>query len=181
MVALEKELYEAATSAQKSAPKVLRVQLDVTSRESVDQAAATVEKEFGKIDIVVNNAGVLGRPALIADTDPDDWWNTWTVNFRGPYLITRAFLPLMLQSGDKTFVTTSSVGAHLIMPTLNSYQMTKLALLRFAEFVAAEYGAQGVLALTIHPGNIPTEIGGGPPEEFKFSMPIFTSMMGTNH
>lgn len=174
MTALEKELHEAARSAQKSAPKVLHIKMDVTSRESIDRAAATVEKEFGKIDIVVNNAGILGQKQLIADSDPDEWWNTWVVNLRGPYLITRAFLPLMLKGGDKTFVTISSVGAHLIRPTLNDYQPSKLAVLRFTEFIAAEYGPQGVLAYAIHPGNIPTEIMGpaGPPEALKFSTPL---------
>ena len=171
MTALEKELHEAATSAQKSAPKVLRIKMDVTSRESIDRAAATVETEFGKINIVVNNAGVLGQKAMIADSDPDEWWSTWTVNLRGPYLITRAFLPLMLKGGDKIFVTISSVGAHLTAPTLNDYQPSKLAVLRFTEFIAAEYGSQGVLAYAIHPGNIPAEIMGteGPPEALKFS------------
>lgn len=173
MTALEKELHEAATSVQKSAPNVLQIKMDVTSGESIDCAAATVEKEFGKIDIVVNNAGKIGQGKLIADGDPDEWWNTWTVNLRGPYLITRAFLPLMLKGGDKTFVTVSSVGAHLTNPTLNDYQPSKLAVLRFTEFVAAEYGSQGVLAYAIHPGNIATEIMGadGPPKELAF---VFT-------
>lgn len=170
MTALENELHEAARSAQKSAPKVLQIKLDVTSRESIDRAAATVEKEFGKIDIVVNNAGILGQKQMIADSDPDEWWNTWVVNLRGPYLITRAFLPLMLKGGDKTFVTISSVGAHLSNPTLSDYQPSKLAVLRFTEFIAAEYGSQGVLAYAIHPGNVPTDILGpdGPSEALKF-------------
>ena len=161
MTALEKDIKEAATSVGKSVPKVLQIQLDVTSKESIDEAVATVEMEFEKIDIVINNAGVLGQFAFVADSDPDQWWNTWNVNVRGPYLITRAFLPLMLKGGDKQIVNISSVGAHCVGPSLSAYQPSKLAVLRFTEFVAAEYGPQGVLAFCIHPGNIPTDIVGG--------------------
>lgn len=161
MTTLEKDIKEAATSAGKDAPKVLQVKLEVTSQESVDAAAATVEKEFGKLDILVNNAGILGQYAPVADTDPEQWWQTWNVNLRGPYLITRAFLPLMLKGGDKQLVTVSSVGAHAVTSGLSAYQPSKLGVLRFMEFVAAEYGEKGVLAFCIHPGNIPTDIIGG--------------------
>lgn len=68
--------------------------------------------------------------------------------------MTRAFLPLMLREGDKQIVNVSSVGAHLTSPGLSSYQISKLALLRFTEFVVSEYGDKGVLAFSIHPGNI---------------------------
>jgi NAD(P)-dependent dehydrogenase (short-subunit alcohol dehydrogenase family) len=138
------------------------VKIDVTSQKSTEDAAAFVEKEFGKLDILLINAGVLGDFKLIADTDPEQWWETWNVNLKGPYLVSRAFLPLMLKGGDKTIVTTASVGAHLVSPTLSAYQPTKLAVLRFMEFVSKEYGDKGVVAFSIHPGNIPTDMIGGP-------------------
>lgn len=134
---------------------MLQVKLDVTSQESVQNAAKDIEQAFGHLDIIVHNAGVLGALAPIADGDPDSWWNTWAINIRGPYLVTRAFLPLLLKGGDKTIVYVSSVGAFLQNPGLSAYQSSKLALLRFAEFVCAEYGEQGVLAFCIHPGNVP--------------------------
>ena len=161
MTALEKDIKEAANSVGKDAPRVLKIKLDVSSQESIDKAAATIEKEPGKLDIMINNAGVLGQPALIADSDPDHWWNDWIINVRGPYLMTRAFLPLMLRGGDKQVINISSVGAHCITPSLSAYQPSKLAVLRFTEFIAAEYGPQGVVSFCIHPGNIPTDIVGG--------------------
>ena len=100
MTALVKDIKEAATSVGKDAPRVLQIKLDVSSQESIGKAAATIEKEAGKLDIMINNAGVLGQPALIADSDPDQWWKDWIINVRGPYLMTRAFLPLMLKGGD---------------------------------------------------------------------------------
>lgn len=81
-------------------------------------------------------------------------------NLRGAYLITRAFLPLLLKSDLKTLITVSSVGAHCITPGLSAYQTSKLAVLRFTEFVAAEYRDQGITAFAMHPGNILTDIVG---------------------
>lgn len=85
---------------------------------------------------------------------------TVNVNLRGPYLITRACLSLLLESDLKTLVTVSSVGAHCVGPTLSAYQTSKLAVLRFTQFVAAEYAEQGIIAISVHPGNMLTEIVG---------------------
>ncbi|KAL8734361.1 MAG: hypothetical protein Q9166_001559 [cf. Caloplaca sp. 2 TL-2023] len=161
MTSLVDEIKDRATAAKRKLPKVLPIKFDVTSQESVDNAAAVVEKESGKIDIVVNNAGVLSANAKVAESDIEDWWRAWTVNVRGTYLVTRAFLPLMLKGGNKQIVNVCSVGAHAIIPGLSAYQPSKLAQLRFTEFVCAEYGDQGVVAFCIHPGNIPTDIVGG--------------------
>ena len=167
MASLEQEIHDAATIAGKQQPRVLQLKLDVTSRDSVGSAAATVEKDFGKLDIVINNAGFLGERSPVADSDPDDWWNMWTINMRGPYLVTRAFLPLLLKGGDKTIVNVSSVVAHLKRPGLSSYGTAKLALLRFTEFLCAEYGDKGLLGYCIHPGNVLTDLSGDVPEELK--------------
>ena len=142
-VALEKDIKDVTVAAQKVAPNVLQIKLDVTEQKSVERAAADIEKQFGRLDILHYNAGILGNAAPICNIDPKNWWKTWDVNLRGPYLVTRAFLPLMLREGDKQIVIVSSVGAHLTSPGLSSYQTSKLALLRFTEFVVSEYGEQG--------------------------------------
>ena len=162
MTSLVEEIEEFATAAGRKSPTVLPIKFDVTSQDSVANAAAAVEREIGKVDIVVNNAGVLGAMKPITESDPDEWWNTWTINLRGTYLVTRAFLPLMLKGGDKQIVNVSSVGAHCLVPGTSAYQPSKLAQLRFTEFICAEYGGQGVMAFCIHPGNVVTDIMGGP-------------------
>lgn len=157
-VALEKDIKEAAVAAKSATPQVLQIKLDVTDQKSVERAAADIEKQFGRLDILIHNAGIICNAAPIADSDPENWWKVWDVNLRGPYLVTRAFLPLMLREGDKQIVYVSSVGAHLTSAGLSSYQTSKLALVRFAEFVVSEYGEKGVLAFSVHPGNILTDI-----------------------
>lgn len=151
----EKEIKDAAAGAKKSPPKVLQIKLDVTDQKSIERAAANIENQFGRLDVLVHNAGIVGTPSPIVDSDPEDWWKTWDGNVRGPYLVTRAFLPLMLKGGDKQIVNVSSVGAFLTGQGLSSYQASKLALIRFTEFIVSEYGENGVLAFCIHPGNIP--------------------------
>ncbi|CZT45588.1 related to peroxisomal short-chain alcohol dehydrogenase [Rhynchosporium secalis] len=102
--------------------------------------------EFGKLDIVINNAGIIGVPAVVGDSVPDICWETMSVNLKGPYLVTRAFLPLLLKGGDKTIVTTSSVGAHLFGKGMSAYQISKMAVMRLMQFVQEEYGEKGSIA-----------------------------------
>ncbi|KAL8721501.1 MAG: hypothetical protein Q9225_001846 [Loekoesia sp. 1 TL-2023] len=180
MTALVEEIKDKATAAKRKLPEVLPIKFDVTSQESIDNAAAVVSRGLKKLDILVNNAGVLSAKANVADTDPEEWWKAWTVNVRGTYLVTRAFLPLMLEGGDKQIVNVCSVGAHVVNPGLSAYQPSKLAQLRFTEFVCAEYGDQGVVAFCIHPGNIPTDIVGGlegVPDSLKHGMCTFVGLL----
>ncbi|KAI1209451.1 NAD(P)-binding protein [Annulohypoxylon truncatum] len=162
-----KEMKTAVANAGKPEPIILPIKFDVSDRKSVDEAADQVKKSFGRVDIVINNAGVLyGSP--IVDSDPDEWWKVFQINLVGPYLVARAFIPLLLEGGDKTIITVASVGAHLKSPGLSAYQTSKMAVVRLTEFFVAEYGKRGILAYSIHPGNIPTDMLGGienaPPE-----------------
>ncbi|KAL7627867.1 hypothetical protein AAE478_002062 [Parahypoxylon ruwenzoriense] len=156
-----KEMKAEAAKAGRSEPNILPLKSDVSDRQSIDDAAAQIKKSFGRLDIIINNAGIFGS-GLIADSDPDEWSKVWQVNLVGPYLVARAFIPLMLEGGDKSIITVSSVGAHCISPGLSAYQSSKLAVLRLSEFISVEYGDKGILAYCIHPGNIPTDMIGGP-------------------
>lgn len=153
-------------------PQVLPLNLDIASRTSVSAAADTISQSFsGTLDILINNAGMMSSTDLIGSSDPKTWWDeTMNVNLQGTYLMTRSFLPLLLTSSTKTLINISSVGAHLVNPTLSAYQISKLAVLRLTEFVAAEYAEQGLVAIAVHPGNILTDIvgnGEGMNEELK--------------
>ncbi|KAF2138425.1 uncharacterized protein K452DRAFT_300972 [Aplosporella prunicola CBS 121167] len=166
---LEAELQAAAQSAGKPVPQTLSVAVDVTDAASVAAAVAAIEAAFGRLDVLVNNAGYLETFAPLADTDPADWWRAWEINVKGPFLVTRALLPLLLRSenGDKTVISVSSITAHMLQCGGSAYMTSKLALLRLHEFVCAEYGGQGVLAYCIHPGAVVTDLANGMPEESK--------------
>ncbi|KAL1963863.1 hypothetical protein VTN77DRAFT_7795 [Rasamsonia byssochlamydoides] len=161
----EKEILAAAQDAgHQTAPQVLKLKLDVTDEASVKDAVVQVEQTFHRLDILVNNAGYLENWVPVADSDPSEWWKVWEINVKGVYLVTRAFLPLLLQGGHKTIVNVSSVGAHLTRPGASAYRTSKFAVLRFTEFIAAEYADKGVVAFAIHPGGVPTELALTMPE-----------------
>lgn len=149
---------EAAKSANRPPPKYLPLTVDMSSRESVEKAAADFEKEFGRCDIIVNNAGIFGGFQLLQDYDPDMWTDIFEVNVRGPYLITRALIPLMLKTGDAYVVNVSSAGALLTHKTLSAYQISKTAATRLAEFINEEYSEKGILSFSVHPGNVITDM-----------------------
>lgn len=139
---LAEELRAAAKAAGRDEPQVLCVKIEVRDAKSVEAAAASVGESFGRCDVVVQNAGVFGTPAKIADADPDEWWRVYEVNVKGQFLVAKYFLPLLIKSrgleelpGLGTYVTTSSVGAHLTNPGVSQYQPGKLLNLRLAEHI----------------------------------------------
>ncbi|CCM04748.1 uncharacterized protein FIBRA_06938 [Fibroporia radiculosa] len=160
---------EAAATRPGQSLKVLTVNVDASDTAQVDAAIAKVKETFGRLDIVINNAGACNPGSLIADSDPKLWWHTWDVNIRGTYEVTRAALPLLVESkGNKTIILVSSAAAHGIIETHNSaYGMSKLAQLRFAELLTNEYGDKGVVALAVHPGAIPTDMNADISDDFK--------------
>ncbi len=99
-----REVVETAKQAGHAEPKVLKLQVSTTDAGAVEDAMKTVEKEFGSLDVVINNASRMEAWHLLAETDIDDWWSTWEVNFKGTYLVSRAALPLVLKSTLKTMV-----------------------------------------------------------------------------
>lgn len=170
LASLEPEIAAAAKAAGHPAPTVLAIVLDVTDPKSADAAAATVKKEFGGLDVLINNAGYLEKWIPIAESDPFEWWKTMEVNIKGPYLLTRSFIPVLLgtEGGLKTILNVSSIGAHTVLPGGSSYQTTKMALVRLTEFTQAEYGDKGILALVAHPGGVMTELASNMPDNLKF-------------
>lgn len=81
--------------------------------------------------------------------------------------MTRSFLPLLLASKGKTILNISSGGAHYTSYGGSAYQSTKFALLRLSEFTNAEYGEQGILTYSLHPGGVVTQLSSGLPQEMQ--------------
>ncbi|PMD17143.1 NAD(P)-binding protein [Hyaloscypha hepaticicola] len=160
---LSSEILSAAKAANKPPPKILELQMDLMSYASVEAAAKTIEKEFGRLDILINNAGFLGPFEEIVDSDINKWWMNYEVNLRGTYWVSKAVLPLMLKGGEKTIVNVASAGAHSVGAGASGYAGSKYALLRFTEFLMSEYTEVGLLAYSVHPCGAETELGLGMP------------------
>lgn len=160
---VEPAVLAAAKEAGHEPPKILLLNLDVSSRPSITAAAETVGKEFsGKLDILINNAAMLEKWTPIVESDEEEYWRTWEVNYRGIYWMTKSFLPFLLDEsggeGMKIIVNVSSAGALNLTNGASAYQTTKFAVLKFTEFIMVEYGMKGMLSFAVHPGGVKTDV-----------------------
>ncbi|KAM0425709.1 hypothetical protein ACHAPT_008956 [Fusarium lateritium] len=158
MPATVEAIKSASREVGHSEPEILAIQADCSSPESVEAMAKQVKQTFGHLDIVINNAAILSMQTIV-ESDPAEWMRVLTTNVFGPYLVVRTLLPLLFEGESKTIITVSSVGAHCVTPSISAYQISKLAVLRLTEFICAEHKDDGILAYSVHPGNVPTTMG----------------------
>jgi 5-hydroxydodecatetraenal polyketide synthase CpkA len=138
--------------------RAIAVRCDVLHRNEVEDMAAQVEAAIGPADLLVNNAGQSGPAGPMAATDPDQWWQALEINLRGPLYCARAVLPGMLSRGHGRIVNVSSSVGFAAVPMLSAYAVSKAALYRLSENLAAETRGQGVTVFTIVPGLVRTAI-----------------------
>jgi NAD(P)-dependent dehydrogenase (short-subunit alcohol dehydrogenase family) len=157
----EVAIQKAAQDASVPVPKILTLKVDVTNALSVEAAASEIKKEWPEgIDLVLSNAGWLEPEKCIIDSDPEDWWSSLAINLKGPYLVGRSFIPLLLakQDGLKTVLNMVSIGAHMIFPGMSAYNTAKVGVCRLTEYQEAEYGGKGLIAISMHPGGVMTNM-----------------------
>lgn len=159
------EMRKAAKEAQRPEPIIVSMVVDVTSEDNVKAFAAEVGKQFGgTVDVLINNAGYMENWLPFAETNPTDWWHSYEINIKGLYLCSRFFLPLVLKSEAKTILNLTSVGALVTMHGASAYQSAKLAVCRLTEFMVSDHAADGLIAISVHPGGVRTELGLSMPE-----------------
>ncbi|WAL66049.1 oxidoreductase [Amycolatopsis cynarae] len=133
--------------------------LDVTDSPSVEAAVATTLAEFGRIDVVVNNAG-HGSVGAVEELTMEELRALMEVMFFGAVAVTKAVLPHLREQGSGTIVQMSSMGGQLSMPGFGAYCAAKFALEGLSEALAAEVAPFGVRVLIVEPGAFRTEFGG---------------------
>ena len=136
----------------------LAVRCDVTDRQEVERMVAAVEETIGPVTLLANNAGRFGPVGPLAAIDPDNWWQALEVNVRGPLYCARAVLPGMLARGHGRIVNVSSGVGFAAIPMLSAYVVSKTALYRLSENLAAETRGHGVMVFAIDPGLVRTAI-----------------------
>ena len=136
----------------------LAIRCDVTDRQEVQSMVAAVQETLGPVDLLVNNAGQFGPVGPLAAADPDEWWQALEVNLRGPLYCARAVLPGMLARGHGRIVNVSSGVGLAAIPMLSAYVVSKTALYRLSENLAAETRGHGVMVFAIDPGLVRTAI-----------------------
>ncbi len=134
------------------------IQVDVTQEKSVEAMTKMVLKEFGRVDILINNAGIMFRTRF-QDISIEEWKNTLMVNLTGPFLCTRALLPMMKKNSYGRIVNISSSAGRSVS-TLGGahYTASKAGLLGFTRAVAKEVANFGITINAVCPGLIDTQI-----------------------
>jgi NAD(P)-dependent dehydrogenase (short-subunit alcohol dehydrogenase family) len=137
----------------------LPVPLDVTDDASVADAFAAVEASFGTVDVLVNNSGVAGRGALMADLPPDEFAAVLGVNLTGAYRVAREAARRLIAAGKPgSVVNVASILAERVGPGVGAYAASKAGLAHLTRAMALEWARHGIRVNALAPGYILTEI-----------------------
>ena len=161
-----------------SAPDgAIAVGLDVTKPAQIATAVETAVERFGRIDVLVNNAG-NGSVGAVEEIDVDELKALHDSMFIGPVRLTQAVLPAMRERGSGTIVQISSMGGQLAPPGFGAYCSAKFALEAISESLAAEVEPLGIRVLIVEPGAFRTEFGAGRMHRSKTIIDDYASTVG---
>lgn len=145
-----------ATRVAERCTDALAVQADMRDRASLEAAIAQTVERFGRIDVLVNNAGIYPRQAFL-DITEDQWDEMQDVNLKGTFRITQLAVPHMIRQGGGKVINISSVTFFLGAPLLSHYVAAKGGVIGLTRVLAKELGEQNIHVNCITPGGIQTE------------------------
>lgn len=148
---------EALDEARRSIEGVKALPVDIAQPAAVTALFAAVEREFGGLDVLVNNAGIAGPTARVEDVAPDELARTLAVNVEGQFHCARHAVPLLKAAGGGTILNLSSVAGRLGFPMRSPYSASKWAVVGFTKSLAIELGETGIRVNAILPGHVETE------------------------
>ena len=152
---LEEEGRKIEAEISESGGVCIFVRLDVTSEEDWESAVNLAVERFGKLDILINNAGIFPMES-IEDTTVESWDRVMDVNAKGVFLGTKAAIPAMRTSGGGSIINLSSIAGLVGSAYSASYNATKGAVRLLTKSTAIQYAKDGIRANSIHPGLIDT-------------------------
>ncbi|GAB3919912.1 SDR family NAD(P)-dependent oxidoreductase [Larkinella terrae] len=166
VAATARKLESIADLKEKYGPNVLPIELDVTRPEQAKTAIEQAHAHFGRLDIVLNNAG-YSLVGTIEEASADDIRLLYETNVIGPVSVIQAALPLLRKQGYGHIMGTSSNLGHVTLPVIGYYASSKWAFEAIHESLAEEVKAFGIKVTIIEPGAYATEFG--TPESLKFA------------
>ncbi|MBI4305525.1 MAG: SDR family oxidoreductase [Chloroflexi bacterium] len=147
--------------------RAIAIRTDVSDEASVQQMVDATVRQFGGIDILVNNAAVNLPHIDVVDMDPAEWRKVVDVNLTGPFLCARAVIPHMIKRRGGRIINISSIGGRHGAKGRGPYRAAKAGLINLTETLAAECWPHGINVNCICPGGVDTdmlrEISGEPP------------------
>ena len=155
---LDEEGRQTEAELQELGYNVTYVHLDVTSESDWEAAVQAAVDTYGKLDVLLNNAGILIRKN-IEETTEQDWDRIFAVNAKGVFLGTKAAIPAMREAGGGSIINISSTAGLVGSPNGSaSYTATKGAVRLFTKSTAIQHAAEGIRCNSIHPGPIETDM-----------------------
>ena len=154
----ETELQETVSAASDLGAESIAVPTDVTSQDATERLARRVVEQFGRIDVLVNNAGSSGPIGPLEGNDVADWVNTITVNLTGTFLVCRAVIPVMLEQSAGRIINLSGAGATNAWSNMSAYCSSKAAVVRLTEVLAQELEGKGITVNALGPGSVHTSM-----------------------
>nr|WP_243888952.1 SDR family oxidoreductase [Dermatophilus congolensis] len=135
--------------------------LDVTDPAAVKAYVDEVVERWGRLDVLVNNAGVIDDEVVLWQADPDQWWRTVEVDVRGPFLLARFAVPYMLRAGGGRVININSGAGTRASDISTAYYVAKTALSRITGGLHAAGFVRGLRAFDLAPGVVQTDMTAG--------------------
>ena len=154
---LEAEGRQVEAQINESGGECLFVHLDVTDESHWERAVAATVARFGRLDVLVNNAGIFPM-ARVEDTTVESWDQVMDINAKGVFLGTKHAIPEMRKAGGGSIINISSVAGLIGSSHSASYNASKGAVRLLTKSTAIQYGSEGIRANSVHPGLIETEM-----------------------
>jgi NAD(P)-dependent dehydrogenase (short-subunit alcohol dehydrogenase family) len=152
---IEGELQENAVAALNNTGDTLALTCDVSDADGVTAAIAAIQRRFGRLDALVNNAGVAVF-APVLETSDADWSRILAVNLTGPFLCTKAAAPLMRENGGGAIVNITSISAVRASTLRSAYGTSKAGLAHLTKQLAVELASLGIRVNGVAPGPVET-------------------------
>jgi NAD(P)-dependent dehydrogenase (short-subunit alcohol dehydrogenase family) len=152
---IEGELQENAVAALNNTGDTLALTCDVSDADGVTAAIAAIQRRFGRLDALVNNAGVAVF-APVLETSDADWSRILAVNLTGPFLCTKASVPLMRENGGGAIVNITSISAVRASTLRSAYGTSKAGLAHLTKQLAVELASLGIRVNGVAPGPVET-------------------------
>jgi 3-oxoacyl-[acyl-carrier protein] reductase len=154
----ESELEQTVVAVTELGAEAIAVPTDITSQGHTERLAQAVVERFGRIDVLVNNAGISGPIGPLQDNDIAEWVDTINVNLTGTFLVCRAVIPVMLEQGGGRIINLSGAGVANAWSNMSAYCSSKVAVVRLTEVLAQELEGKGIFVNALGPGSVHTSM-----------------------